>query len=99
MDEGSGGGFCKKDCRRRNKGFLNIAACYCRPAVGAENPCITRVNRRPAEADEKELPPSLTPYCGRIPDAADAGALGIAPAEDRCDPEQDRRQEAPGGCP
>src|SRR3954467_15673624 len=44
MDEGSGGGFCKKDCRRRNKGFLNVGACYCRPAVGAENPCITRVN-------------------------------------------------------
>src|SRR3954466_731519 len=44
MDEGSGGGFCKKDCRRRNKGFLKVGACYCRPAVGAENPCITRVN-------------------------------------------------------
>src|SRR4051812_13645746 len=42
----SRGGFCKKDCRRRNKGVLNDSSCYCRPAVGAKNPCITRVNRQ-----------------------------------------------------
>src|SRR3954452_2532042 len=99
MGGGSNEGFCKKDCRSRNKGVLNDLTCYCRPAVGAENPCITRVNRRPAEADEKELPPPTAAYCGRVPGAADAGALVVRPAEDWRDPEQDRRQEAPGGSP
>src|SRR3954465_11871938 len=44
MGGDSNEGFCKKDCRSRNKGVLNDLTCYCRPAVGAENPCITRVN-------------------------------------------------------